>query len=343
MKMLVVLIALVPQISFAKVSFGKHENKVMAYGDCNDVKEVIPTLSQWTISSQAGKGCENLSPTRQFDDVCSYDVTTCVPEHVVKYQDANPNSHGPNCWNLSLVMKGILPHLRYTNPEEMAFYMAPPLCRQLKDGEARQAGDIGAIRNVNKGTTSESHGFIYISEKLSYSKNGADKRSPYALQSLDTVLKIYGVPKDSECRKNEITGTNCKAAVSYFRCQSLDSYMESHKEIPEKAKKFFAEAKKAEGCVSEQTMGGKALSAEAIQNITDAALSLTIFANQLKQDPEFTKLPKDEQSFIAKALVYRLHGVSNQLYLNEEKFLGDSTNLLTRSFAEKINANEATR
>ncbi|WP_413587355.1 hypothetical protein [Bdellovibrio sp. HCB274] len=338
MKILIVLTVLIPFVSSAEITFSKKENKVMMSGKCTELQAEIPSLSQWTINSKAGNGCENLSPAGQYEDFCAYNVTSCVPEHVVKYQNANPEIDGPNCWNLSLVMKGILPHLRYTTPQEMNFYMAPPLCRQLKDSEPRQAGDIGAIRSIANGAINESHGFIYISEKLSYSKNGATKRSPYALQSLDGVLGAYGVPRNADCRKNEITNTNCKNAVSYFRCQSLDSYMASHQEIPDKVKKFFSESAKAENCISEQTMKGKALTAEAVQNITDASLSLTVFANQIKQDIEFKKLPADEQSFIANALFFRLQGISTQLSINNEKFLADSTSILTRSFVDNFNS-----
>jgi hypothetical protein len=180
----------------------RNENKVLLRDtSCYKVREMASTLLAWTKNIGEDKNCTPLTNAKmsvESGGACELEITQCIPDHVAEFQGVHPRFYGPNCWNLALVMKKILPNLRYTTPEEMAFYMRPPLCRQLKNDEKKIPGDLGAIRDVYEKNAIESHGFIYISENMAYSKNGYSNEQPYSLQKLENVYKVYGVPNKSE-------------------------------------------------------------------------------------------------------------------------------------------------
>ncbi|WP_142697277.1 hypothetical protein [Bdellovibrio sp. NC01] len=332
-KLLFSIVVLASVMASAELVVHKEGSKVVLADSCSNAQDMIQSLSQWTQNVKAGKGCSNLEPMTKSGSDCRYDISSCVPEHVVKYQDAKPEVDGPNCWNLSLVMSGILPSLRYSSPEEMHFYMRPPLCKALKDGEARQPGDVGAIRTVSRAGVEESHGFIYISEKIAYSKNGFSQMSPYALQTMEEVMQTYDVPNKKECRKNQIDlKSDCRNAVSFYRCDSLDSYMDKHKEIPEKVRTTLKKISSAEDCISKQAFSGKSLSAEARKNISDTSKAILAFAEEAKNSPEFNKLPKEQKNFLLGGIFYRLDAIGDQLSFSGEGSLAWETKGLTEMF-----------
>lgn len=124
-----------------------------------------------------------------------------LPEILQINLDKSVEKFGPNCWNATLVATGILPELRYSTYKEMTFWMNSKFCREKDLDEPIEIGDVIAIRELLTGanTYSEVHGFIYMDEKLSFSKNGATKKEPYLLQSTDMVFSSYNVLK--ECRR----------------------------------------------------------------------------------------------------------------------------------------------
>lgn len=335
-KILFLFITIAGVTSWAQPDVQKKNGRILLSDDCAAAKDMVSSLATWTQSTDAKKGCipDSLKP-RQLATQCTYDVTSCVPDQVVKYQDATPERDGPNCWNLSLVMSKILPSLRYALPEEMNFYMAPPLCRQLANDEKRQPGDVGAIRTVHSDGLEESHGFIYISDKIAYSKNGYSRESPYKLQSLENVMQVYDVPEKAACRSNEIDlQSGCDNAVSYYRCDSLDNYMNKHKDIPVKVRKSFKSVDAIESCVSAQALKGTALSTEVKKNILETSKALLAYVESADKTPEFNKMKPDEQSFVLGSLYLRLQGISNQLLDNGEDSLARNVNSLSVSFGD---------
>ncbi len=294
---------------------------------CAEVAEVTRSLATWTTNLGIQKRCpfdkkKPRSAPLPWSD-CSFDITNCVPDHVVKFHGATPEISGPNCWNLALVMSDILPALRYSTPEEMAFYMRPPLCRSLKNGEPRIPGDIGAIRSVGTGDSLESHGFIYVSEKIAYSKNGFLRRSPYALQPLENVYNQYKVPRISDCRANELnTSVECDNSVSYFRCISMDQYLDEHPKIPSELKRSLNELSNFETCLQARVLSGTTLSEIAQNNIINVAAGL---ATYLDQESKKQSQPADEQrKFLLGALQLRLKAILDQLEISGDSSLRNS-------------------
>lgn len=300
--------------------------------DCSSALEQVTSVVDWSKYAKVANVCDPASLGIDFGfDRCGYDITDCVPDHVVKYHGARPGVEGPNCWNLALVMSEILPSLRYSPPEEMVFYMAPPLCRQLGNQEPRRAGDVGAIRTVFADGTSEEHGFVYISEKLTYSKNGSTKYNPYALQDLESVYRTYGVPDRPECRRNEIDrASGCNRSVAFFRCQPIADYLREAP-VPPPLQRTIHRLSAFEDCLEKANMTGDALSDTALRTVLDVADGLAVYLTDQKQELLDSKLRDEERDFVLGSLQLRLYAISEQLGVHHAiKESADLTDFLSQ-------------
>ncbi len=324
------LVFLLLLLSSAAFSFEikRIENRIFLKDKtCSSVKNLILDIKSWTENIQSTEPLDKKQIDKntkcdidnlfyeQAADSCSYDITSCVPDHVKQFQDSRPLIEGPNCWNLSLVITEIIPILRYTSPNEMSYYMRSPLCRQISDHDEKLPGDIGAIRTIKNQKIKEYHGFIYISDKISYSKNGYQTTNGYSLQSLDSLLKLYDVPNKKQCRKNEISvNSKCSFAVSYFRCSSLEDYLN---QLPESAwmiVNFFSQLKTFELLLQEKTFNKTQLSIQSEKAILFEIENFIQFL-KLQADPKYYSLNLTDQNlgFILNSIHLRLYGLSFQL------------------------------
>lgn len=316
--------------------FKENEDVILEAKDCSnetELRDIYASLKQWTTSIESEVDCPNFTFKKDSTN-CQIDITKCVPKHVKKYQDVNPAFSGPNCWNLALVMKEILPGLRYSSADEMSFYMGPPLCRNLKNGEALKPGDVGAIRNIHNNKIQESHGFIYISDKIAYSKNGFHHLSPYALQSLDNVYQTYDVPDKAECRKNQIDLDNdCDVAVSYYRCISLSQYLKENPNVPKEVLTTLENVSLFEGCaLTQNTIEGIPVSGVFKALIKSSVQALTEFLISQKKKVDKSKRSNDETDFILGSLQLRLKAISDQLKITPDNELTYDVLELRQSF-----------
>lgn len=205
---------------------------------CSEIQPEVNKLSIWSKSTD--NSCE-ASTISVSGSPCKADVSKCIPKVLLEnhYRDdykamkfLGPGSDfsGPNCWNFALMLSGILPALRFTPPEEMTYFMNSEFCQPVKNINDREPGDIGVIR-ANE-DNKEMHAFVYISDKLALTKNGPSRYSPYLLQSTEEIQKIYKY--ESKCSYLSKTyGSDiekCKGHVEYFRCSSLDEYLEKETE-----------------------------------------------------------------------------------------------------------------
>jgi hypothetical protein len=266
--------------------------------NCKIAADDVKALRAWTLTSNSQAKCEAAAGV-STGDRCEVDITRCVPEHVAKYQGVDSATGGPNCWNLVLVMKGILPNLRYSSDAEMTFYMRPPLCQQVGDKDKR-AGDIGAVRYEKK---EEIHGFIYVNDKLAYSKNGMT--GPYQLQSLDNVLDLY------------IEGA--RTDVSYFRCDSMSEYLKKNPDIPRKLLETYDQLGNFENCLERFVVSNEPLSNEAKSSIIDTGKAL---AEYLVEQRKSGKNLNEKETFVIASLQLRLDSIAEQLSYTTQKDIG---------------------
>jgi hypothetical protein len=330
---LIPFLILTTQNVFAYQIDKQSDEIILSSVNCDDVEDIYSSLAQWSKSIKQDVQCPDLVLPEDKKD-CAVKITNCVPDHVKKYQSVNPTYSGPNCWNLALVMKDILPGLRYSTPEEMAFYMQPPLCRSLKNDEPLKAGDVGAIRNIVNHKIQESHGFIYISDKLAYSKNGFSKYSPYSLQTLENVYQVYDVQNKPECRSNQIdVEADCETAVSYYRCISLTEYLKKNPNVPKEVIDSLNGIGSFEGCaLSKTAIDGDAIP-EAFKNILkNSLMAITNYLIEQKKSLEKSKRSNPETDFIIGSIQLRLDAIKKQLSMTNERPLTYDMSELQYSF-----------
>ncbi|MEA9355097.1 hypothetical protein SHI21_02740 [Bacteriovorax sp. PP10] len=314
--LLFLLVSLYSQLSLAELQMERDANNrlLLSHESCDELIKNTKVLDQWTKNSHEKKSCPvNFQSPVQKNNRCSYDVTDCLPDHVIKYGGVSPKYNGPNCWNLALVMKNILPALRHTTNEEMAFYMSSPLCRQIKNGEPKIPGDVGAIRKTSGVDQGEYHGFIYISDNLVYSKNGLAKENPYMILSTNIMMDVYTVPKDPKCRKNEMDpSANCDFSTSYFRCMSMEEYL-AKQNTPKEIMTAIRDVDNFDKCLESTTLSDQPLSKRAEKNLFD---SLNVISNYLYDETEKAKgsdLEDPKQIFMLASLNLKLNAIAMQL------------------------------
>lgn len=331
------LVSLYAQVSLAEMQLDRApDNRLfLSHESCDELIKTTKVLDQWTKNSHEIKSCPvNFQSPVQKNDRCSYDVTDCLPSHLIKYGGVAPKYNGPNCWNLALVMKNILPALRHTTGDEMAFYMSSPLCRQIKNNEPKIPGDVGAIRIKTAEKTEEYHGFIYISDDIAYSKNGLAKENPYMILSTNIMMDVYTVPKDPKCRQNEInSNANCGIATSYFRCMSMEEYL-AKQNTPKEIMTAIRHVDNFDKCLESTTLRDQPLSKLAEKNLFD---SLNVISNYLYDETEKAKvsdLKDPKQIFMLTSLSLKLNAIAMQLGGNNKVGYGNAI----QGFSEHIKA-----
>ena len=272
---------------------------------CEEIFPQIDVLESLTsdLNHQCGQPQE-IEKFLFWGGGCEADVTGCLPPHMRDYQGVKPKIMGPNCWNLSLVVAGILPAHIYTAPDAMTFFMGSPLCRKLENNEERLAGDIGAIR---RRWSVEIHGFIYLSENLVYSKNNA-YMSPYSLYGLEELYEFFRIDDEpAHCLDNRME-KGCFNGVEFYRCHELVDYFQKH-QVDISLELMFGDLAVLEKEVSDIVFSGEVKSSfkrvqqrEFRQNVLE--LVQTLQSNH-----------SESALFMLKMLKLRLTSLVDQLYM----------------------------
>lgn len=131
---------------------------------------------------------------------------------------------GPNCWNSVLYLKGISPSINYSDGE-MVFWLNSPLCEQTIHA---QKGDIVdfAVLNETGDNYNTFHSYLYLSDKIGFTKNGPDKEENYHMTSHEDVAKFYELDFKNCSNKSYQEGIalNCEEISTYYRCKDF-SYL----------------------------------------------------------------------------------------------------------------------
>jgi hypothetical protein len=235
---LFILLFIITATSWAQVGPFKHNpnmfKEVMVFreGDaikmradtCEMIEKQTIALTKWSHKKENFDITKCDCPAR-----CEYDVSAFVPDFVYEAQGVCPMKPGPNCWNTSLVSAGITSKMRYTSSEEMNFWMTSPLCRERANDEEIQAGDIIAIRDQRG---QEVHGFVHLTNELSYSKNGYSNHTWFSLQSPENVYRVYDVEKECQGLHSNLVDKKvppCKLYSNIIQCISMDEYLKNQK------------------------------------------------------------------------------------------------------------------
>lgn len=199
--------------ALSDVSFGRSEDSFQLQSDsCETLYQEISNFEKLYLKYD--------KPEAYIKPVCIESIRTVniqglIPQRMLHLLNQKPQYFGPNCWNSVLYINKATDHLRFVQPDEFQRTL-PFLGCYKKDAKELEPGDIVRINDV---TDEEQHAFIYISEKLSFTKNGPGTKASYEIVSTESILKEYDV--DIKCmapenRKSE----KCLAKVSVYSCDT---------------------------------------------------------------------------------------------------------------------------
>lgn len=280
--------------------------------NCEDIQNELVNIKKWSkqdYTQPSTQKCECL------DGFCKLNITNEIPEIVRLYEEKRPEVNGPNCWNNTLVTTGILPHLRYSSPEEMEFWMKSPLCQEKKITDKMEPGDVIAIREKD---SQEYHGFVYISEKMAWSKNGFNKKNLYNVQNLIGVFDIYGVK--TECQRNVGNTKQCKKYANVYKCKSWDEYWKNVDEsIKARVDENIEHSINQIECSLSESLFNKALIDKKSMDLMFNSLAIVeILVQDIKENLD-KDASEDEKLYIDRAL-QRILSIKEQYYLMEDSF-----------------------
>lgn len=233
---------------------------------------------------------------------CYQKVTAQLPEFAKNKQFKKSAKDGPNCWNATLVAAKIVPQVRYTSQEEMNFWMSSPLCREKRLNEPLTPGDIIAIRD---GSIGESHGFIHISENLSFSKNGYDRTMAYSLQDPQFVFDLYDV--SPECQRKVGEPSGCRSWANYYTCESMDDYLKKNPIRDDDLKEVYKSINDIECKLSDLAFGGVK------ETFTQFQLSSLAIIKFMAKDRLAKKNFRPEEKVIWEGIYFKSDALMQQL------------------------------
>ena len=148
-----------------------------------------------------------------IDSIHTIAIQGLIPERMLQLLNQKPQYFGPNCWNSVLYVNKATDHMRFVLLDEFQRTL-PFLGCYKKDVKELETGDIVRLSDKN---SEEQHAFIYISENLSFTKNGPGTKATYEIVNTESILKEYDV--DMKCltaenRKSE----KCLSKVSVYSC-----------------------------------------------------------------------------------------------------------------------------
>ena len=284
---------------------------LMKGASCELIQKQGVALSHWKEKLHEGTSSLESCQCKSQGD-CSMSIDSVLPKFVAEIYGTKAEYGGPNCWNAVLVAGKFIPNLRFSTPEEMSFWMDSPLCREMESSEVLQPGDIMAIRHVGEG---EVHGFVYVTDELTFSKNAYYRKDAYLLQNPDPIFTQYGAPEG--CRKKESAkDPKCRNYVTYYRCGLLDDYLAARKNsISESFEISSKQLFNVECELSDLVFFGRGnpvLKEKKNQILLQAKNAMDVIAALATKEAARADLSEDER-FLWKSLIVRADAVLHQI------------------------------
>ncbi len=253
-------------------------------GSCHEIKTEVTKLNLFNKRYYPDSTCK-LENIKQIDDnLCSFNLSHCIPEVLGKKVGTSFAQDGPNCYGTSLYTTKNYSHLRFVSEKEFSAVVNSPYCKKVDNPSP---GDLG----VFKAPAHEYlHAFTYLSPNLIFEKMGADDKLnqlvfPFILShSVNTFYKWEASP---ECRRYGYGSKECYNEYFYMTCDLNEFY----NAIPTQLKQSLLFLSSEIERVSKKT------SIE-IHRLNEK-ISLQILVNKLKKDIPNYKLNKFDLNIIS--------------------------------------------
>ena len=189
-------------------------NRVSLIGNYDEVEAQARFIWNWYYRVERSNPTRIPAP-RNEGRQCVLDVTPWLPREARALQGRVPVHDGPNCWNTSLLLSGLQEFSRYTHWDEFSEVLSSR-CQAITNRSDLIPGDVIAIRQRNRsGGIEEYHGFTWLSDEITFSKNGFYRGNAYSLQTFEGVMNFYATPMECiEVRNRE----RCPRWVEFYRC-----------------------------------------------------------------------------------------------------------------------------
>lgn len=264
--------------AMGQVSLKQVSNDFVLVGvSCESLATQAKALASWSKTKSKAE-CQCLK------NQCELVVTELIPSFAKKTNGVCTVNSGPNCWNTALISSGVLSSQRYTTPEEMKFWMSSPLCKKRESPDKPRPGDIVAIRGGAGSYSVDLHGFVYISDELSFGKNGPEINDPYEFKKTSEVFKVNQIPKECQTSRH----SDCLKWAEYYQCESMESYL-AQNPIKNSEQKLLWNSVEAQECSS-----ASVLSIGAVELNRVALESMMKLADEKRASPE----QSEEEKFL---------------------------------------------
>jgi hypothetical protein len=191
----------------------REKNRIVLVGrDAKIANQVVAELQSTSGTSKVAKP----SSVKGVNGV-AFDVTDII-EPLITELHHRYSFDGPNCWNLCNLNRGISKGLHQTNNLEFAHWLSSPLSQKIDSVDKLKRGDILAFRD-SKDPVGETHGAVYLTPHVVFSKNGEEEMHPYRMMDLNEVYHMYKKMADG---------------IHLFRVTPLPKYLDSHPELKTK-------------------------------------------------------------------------------------------------------------
>ena len=139
-----------------------------------------------------------------------------TPSRMDALNEKLPKMNGPNCWNAALYVTHLIESMRYSSPEELAFWLNSKYCKKIQDSEQIQAGDIVALRSHE----GELHAMLWLKDNMVFSKNTSHRLDPYQKIEAPLIFSMFRV-NESICQQPRSEYSQaCSRWTDYYHCES---------------------------------------------------------------------------------------------------------------------------
>jgi hypothetical protein len=277
----------------------------MQGSSCQELADLGQSILDWSLSinKQASLPQPECFCSTQK---CQMDVSSISPYFVMQLTNFDSvqmeSAHnGPNCFNAALYASQTLPSVSFTHPYEMTAILSSSLCRERRDDENLQPGDILVVRDQSTALF-EIHAGVYLNQELSFSKYGESKMMPYSYGI--NVHRTYGV-RDEQCARVQgipEVGEACyrKPFVNFYSCKAMYTFVSQLSKQPdginEAVRVIYAKVYSYDNKISRVAFKGDPITSEDLQTLlsnlqTVYEKTLTVSSANLNQENrEFLKL-----------------------------------------------------
>ncbi len=273
---------------------------------CDEAGKIYSALEQWKARLGESVPSTPPPPFQKTASGCIVSLENAAPEFVKKYDGVKVVENWGNCWGTVLAAAGMVPDFIDTHSMEEGtqLWVDSPLCSPVPQSQKPQPGDLISIGTpLSSSMLRHTHGMVYVGEGLVFSKNDGSTATPFAVQSMDDVLKVYPVENSPSCRQaNPKNYGKCSTVMTYYRCTTMNQLTQNPAHpISANLSACFAKMGELENRVRARSLKADQNSFdEVLSQIRGSAEAIQDFGNQesgkIKEQMKSKSLSQDELS-----------------------------------------------